>query len=95
MNKEKISIAIGELADRHIQEALDYEKNNYASFRYMAMLKKAIACIVLVIISLFGAAGIAFTANADFRSATIKLFSGLLEEEKISIKNGHNSIAIQ
>lgn len=86
MNREKISIAIGELADRHIQEALDYEKKNYVSFRYMAIFKKAVACIALVIVSLFGVAGLAFTANADFRNATIKLFSELLEEEKYQLR---------
>lgn len=47
MNKEKISIAIGELADRHIQEALDYEKRIMFLFVIWQCLKKLLPVLYL------------------------------------------------
>lgn len=88
MKKEKISAVIGDIASRHIEEALDYGQA-YQEPVYWKRIKKAAACAALVIIALSGAFVIAYSANAGFRGMVTRLFSGFSEEEKILIENGH------
>ena len=88
MKKEKISKVIGEIAEHHIEEALNYDQKQYPHFGHWKTFQKAAACIALIIIGLVGTTGIAFAASKDFRNVVIHLF-GFTKEEKKEIENGH------
>ncbi len=87
MKKEKISMVIGELADRHIEDALHCEQHVF--FRGWRRWQKAAACVALIIFCFFSMTGIVFASNAEFRKMLVKFVSSFSEEEKIQIRNGH------
>lgn len=92
MKKEKISKVIGELADRHIEDALYCEK--YLFFEGWRRWQKVVACVALISFCLFGMTGIAFAANADFRKMVVTFVSGFSEKEKEQIRKGHETTSL-
>ena len=90
MKTEKIATVIGEIAEHHIEEALNYEQNQYTLLSHWKTFQKTAACIALITLSLIGCTGIVLAANKDFRNVVINLF-GFTEEEKIQVENGHTT----
>jgi len=80
MKKEKISKVIGELADRHIEDALYCEKKIF--FEGWGRWKKAAACAALAAVCILGMAGIAFASNVKFREIVVTFISSFSEKEK-------------
>ncbi len=87
MKKEKISMVMGELADRHIKDALHCEQ--HVSFGGQRRWQKAAVCAALTVFCLFCMTGIAFASSAKFRKMVVTFVSGFSEEEKGEIRNGH------
>lgn len=87
MKKEIISDIIGNLAERHIEEALNYEEKLFCKNR--KSLSNAAACVAAIMIGILGTTAIAFAANKDFRNTIIQFVSGFSEEETGQINNGH------
>ena len=92
MKKEKISMVIGELADRHIEDALYFEENVY--FRKWRSWQKAAACVALTAFCVFGMTGLAFASSAEFRTMVVKFASHFSEKEKTQIRNGHETTSM-
>ncbi len=92
MKKEKISMVLGELADRHIEDALYCEQHAYSGG--WRRWQKAVACVALIAFCIFGMTGIAFAANAEFRKMVVELVSSFSEEEKTQIRNGHGTTSV-
>lgn len=92
MKKEKISMVIGELADRHIEDALHYEKHVFLG--EWRMWQKAVASVAMIVFLFFSITGIAFVSNASFRKMVVTFVSGFSEEEKEQIKNGHETTSL-
>lgn len=92
MKREKISMVIGELADRHIEDALYCEKHMF--FGGWRKWQKAAACAALIAFCFFSITGIAFTSNAEFRKMVVKFVTSFSEEEKTQIRNGHATASL-
>ena len=89
MKRKKISQIMGELADRHIEDALYCGQRMFSS-----RWKKIAACVALVGISFFGVTGIAFAANDGFRKMVVTFFSDFSTEEKQQIRDGHGTVSM-
>lgn len=92
MKKEKISEVIGELADRHVKDALCCEQNIF--HRGWERWQKAVACAALIVICFFSMTGIAFASNAELRKMIVAFISSFSKEEKEEIKNGHTTTSL-
>jgi len=92
MKKEKISKVIGELADRHIEDALYCEKKIF--FEGWGRWKKAAACAALAAVCILGMAGIAFASNVKFREIVVTFISSFSEKEKEEIRDGHATASL-
>ena len=87
MNREEISVIIGNIAERHINEALEYE--NHIFSRNQRIAKKIAATAAIFMLSVTGIGTIVFAANVDFRNAVICFISSFSEKEKNDIRDGH------
>lgn len=92
MKKEKISQVIGELADRHIEDALYWEQHMF--FGGWRRWQKVAACVALIGICLFSVTSIAFASSVEFRKMVVKFVSSFSEEEKLQIENGHATTSL-
>ncbi|MCM1179741.1 MAG: hypothetical protein NC347_05770 [Clostridium sp.] len=92
MKREKISMIIGELADRHIEDALHCEQHTL--WRGWRKWQKAVACVALATFCFFSVTGIAYASNVEFRKMVVKFVSSFSEEEKEQIKNGHETTSL-
>lgn len=87
MNREEISAMIGNMADRHINEALEYENHMFLNSK--RIWKKIAAAAAIFMIGVTGIGTITFAANVDFRNAVIQFISHFSEKEKNDIREGH------
>ena len=87
MNREEISFILGSIADRHIEEALEYEHDVVLGSK--KIWKKVVAAVVIFVLGVTGLGTITFAANENFRNAVIRFVSSFSEGEKIEIREGH------
>lgn len=92
MNREEISALIENIADRHIEEALEYEHSTSISNK--KTWRKIAAAVAISVLGAAGIGTIAFAASEDFRHAVIRLVSHFSDNEKEDIRDGHMTTSL-